>query len=161
MTTPPAPLRAATEAEKLDALMWGANVAETLLSIGKAIGFGRAQQILGEQWDAIHNCAPRGSMGVTVRDESAPAPVAHRPAEGWISVEERLPEFDTGYVLMAASSGLVTTTLYCAGGAHYFKKYNAGNKASESFEHAAKYGYTVTHWMPLPEAPKGARNEQR
>jgi hypothetical protein len=55
-------------AEPLDALRWGANVAETLLSIGRAIGFGRAQQILGEQWEAAHNCAPRGRMGVTARD---------------------------------------------------------------------------------------------
>jgi hypothetical protein len=52
--------------DPLDALMFGANVAEHLLKIGRAIGFGRAQQILGEQWDALHDCAPRGSMGVTV-----------------------------------------------------------------------------------------------
>ena len=52
--------------DPIDALRWGANVAETLLSIGRAIGFGRAQQILGEQWEAAHDCAPRGRMGVTV-----------------------------------------------------------------------------------------------
>lgn len=58
-------------ASNLDALRWGANVAETLLSIGRSIGFGRAQQILGEQWDAEYGCAPRGRMGVTVKDAEA------------------------------------------------------------------------------------------
>lgn len=60
----------AAKADPIDALRWGANVAETLLSIGRAIGFGRAQQILGEQWEADHNCAPRGRMGVTVKDDA-------------------------------------------------------------------------------------------
>lgn len=36
-----------------------------LLQIGLAIGFGRAQQILGQHWDREFGCAPRGSMGVT------------------------------------------------------------------------------------------------
>ncbi|WP_423454342.1 hypothetical protein [Ottowia sp. VDI28] len=61
--------------DPLDALRWGANVAETLLSIGRAIGFGRAQQILGEQWEAEHDCAPRGRMGVTVKDAPKAEPV--------------------------------------------------------------------------------------
>ena len=56
----------AVACDPLDALMFGANVAESLLKIGRSIGFGRAQQILGEQWEAEHDCAPRGRMGVTV-----------------------------------------------------------------------------------------------
>lgn len=67
--TTPQPAAAPTPVDPFDALRWGANVAETLLSIGRAIGFGRAQQILGEQWEAAHGCAPRGRMGVTVKDE--------------------------------------------------------------------------------------------
>lgn len=51
-------------------LAMGADCADTLLSIGRRIGFGRAQQILGEQWDAEYGCAPRGVMGVTVKDAS-------------------------------------------------------------------------------------------
>jgi hypothetical protein len=38
-----------------------------LQRIGEAIGYGRAQQILGEVWDQRHNCHGRGQMGVTVR----------------------------------------------------------------------------------------------
>lgn len=41
---------------------------DALEAIGSVIGYGRAQQILGELWDAKHGCAPRGQMGVTVRD---------------------------------------------------------------------------------------------
>ncbi len=58
-------------ATQRDALRFGADVAETLLKIGRAIGFGRAQQILGEQWEADHDCAPRGRMGVTVKDAAS------------------------------------------------------------------------------------------
>ena len=100
--------------DPIDALRWGANVAETLLSIGRAIGFGRAQQILGEQWEAAHDCAPRGQMGVTVgkcnppklwtqrsqdayrrgwNDYAAAHPSPPEGMAGWISVDERLPEW--------------------------------------------------------------------
>jgi hypothetical protein len=41
---------------------------ETLAYIGRAIGYGRAQQLLGQIWDHEHDCAPRGSMGVTAKD---------------------------------------------------------------------------------------------
>ncbi len=41
--------------------------------IGEAIGYGRAQQILGELWDAMliaeYGVGCRGQMGVTVKDK--------------------------------------------------------------------------------------------
>lgn len=81
-STPPAAAQAqAVQLDPIDALRFGANVAETLLSIGRAIGFGRAQQILGEQWDVEHGCAPRGSMGVTVKD--SPPAAAEAQAVPW------------------------------------------------------------------------------
>ena len=40
-------------------------------SIGRRIGFGRVQQIAGDAWERIHQCAPRGQMGVTVKDGQA------------------------------------------------------------------------------------------
>ena len=40
-----------------------------LKRIGETIGYGRAQQLLGLMWDHEHGCAPRGSMGVTVKDK--------------------------------------------------------------------------------------------
>lgn len=55
-----------------------------LAAIGRRIGYGRAQQILGELWDAmLHECygaAPgRGGMGVTVDDDLPPVPKAATP----------------------------------------------------------------------------------
>lgn len=63
----------ATYGEQLAA---GADCADTLLAIGRRIGFGRAQQILGDQWDAEYGCAPRGRMGVTVKDDPTAPPSA-------------------------------------------------------------------------------------
>lgn len=37
-------------------------------AIGNRIGYGRAQQILGELWEQRHDCAPRGRIGVTIKD---------------------------------------------------------------------------------------------
>lgn len=65
----------------------------------------------------------------------------------WISVKESLPE-DHTYVLMAATSGLVTSTFYTPP-----EKRLIDCKVSAKFEHANVYGYEVTHWMPLPKAP--------
>lgn len=66
----------------------------------------------------------------------------------WISVNEKLPEENT-YVLMAASSGLVTTTFYTE---PHTRRIDC--KVSAFFEHANNYHYEVTHWMPLPKSPK-------
>lgn len=51
-------------------LAFGADAADTLKAIGARIGYGRAQQILGDEWDLRHGCAPRGSMGVTAKDST-------------------------------------------------------------------------------------------
>ena len=39
-----------------------------LQKLGDAHGYGWCQSELGKLWEAKHNCAPRGSMGVTVND---------------------------------------------------------------------------------------------
>lgn len=70
----------------------------------------------------------------------------------WISVKEKLPEKNT-YVLMAASSGYVTTTFYTE--PTYYK---TDCKVSAWFEHANNKCYVVTHWMPLPKAPERNSN---
>jgi len=51
----------------------------TLHRIGAEIGYGRAQQLLGLIWDMEHNCAPRGSMGVTINDDAAASLPARTP----------------------------------------------------------------------------------
>lgn len=42
-----------------------------LARIGQQIGYGNAQHILGQLWDEEHDCAPRGSMGVTANERAA------------------------------------------------------------------------------------------
>ena len=54
----------------------------------------------------------------------------------WISVEERLPDIDGKY-LVYTKQGFIHIMHYHASGAFGFEAWN------------------VTHWMPLPEAPKG------
>lgn len=71
----------------------------------------------------------------------------------WINVKEKLPEKNT-YVLMAASSGYVTTTFYTE--PMYYKN---DCKVSAWFEHANNNHYVVTHWMPLPKAPEKLEQE--
>ena len=39
-----------------------------LQKLGEAHGYGWCQSVLGKLWDEKHGCAPRGSMGVTVKD---------------------------------------------------------------------------------------------
>ena len=61
-----------------------------------------------------------------------------RMQSGWISVEERLPEESDCYLVYISNHfgiGGVTFT-------HYAKRYGWGVS-------------DVTHWMPLPDAPKG------
>ena len=62
-------------------------VRAVLLEIGNSIGFGRAQQILGEEWEREHNCAPRGRMGITIKDESFAQTLGEPVAvpDGWIN----------------------------------------------------------------------------
>ena len=64
-------------------------------------------------------------------------------APEWISVEERLPERE-GYYLTSTIRGVIMIGAffsYCA---------STDNP---------QFKYDVTHWMPLPEAPKMTRKE--
>lgn len=60
------------------------------------------------------------------------------PETGWISLDERLPKKMGVYLVYSSDEGLcLGAFLRClAGGTPAFKK-------------------SVTHWMPLPEPPKG------
>lgn len=72
------------------------------------------------------------------RKQSEPFSCGHEKGGEWISVEYRLPE-ETGKYLVATKSGVVYQTKYYSGG-----KWGQKDK-----------GKNITHWMPLPEAPKG------
>ena len=62
----------------------------------------------------------------------------------WISVDDRLPEED-GYYLCCIKSSLFPDRVYID-----ILECDKG-----SFEEGHIYTDTVTHWMPLPEPPKG------
>ena len=65
----------------------------------------------------------------------------------WISVEERLPEV-SGIYLAYSNSGNRLVLDYSA----KHKLFNSFD--SYSTEQAEVFAIGVTHWMPLPEAPK-------
>ena len=56
----------------------------------------------------------------------------------WISVEDRLPERE-GYYLTSTIKGVIMIGAFFS---YYASTYNP------------QFKYDVTHWMPLPEAPK-------
>lgn len=58
---------------------------------------------------------------------------------GWISVDERLPEREGTYLVYTYKGAIKFGDFRC----YYAKNDNP------------QFDYYVTHWMPLPEAPKG------
>ena len=72
--------------------------------------------------------------GVTVQD--------------WVSVEDRLPEYSNdGFAdAVLVTDGFVQHMAYFVGGEWRF---------AESGEIKEPMWYRITHWMPLPELPKG------
>ena len=64
----------------------------------------------------------------------------------WISVAERLPE-ESGYYL-TYHNGVTSALEYSV----RHKLFNAADDLPEAF--SKEHSLTVSHWMPLPEAPK-------
>ena len=79
----------------------------------------------------------------------------YRKQRGWISVEERLPENDYGkhwkerqhYLVMTEPSGLMRVAIFGS------KEFPWWIDSHDTVMTSANYA-KVTHWMPLPEAPK-------
>ena len=63
----------------------------------------------------------------------------------WIPVDDRLPE-ESGYYLVFADIGRNEVLSYS-------KKYQAFNAFDDSY--SGSNAIPVTHWMPLPNPPKG------
>lgn len=85
--------------------------------------------------------------------------VADKQNEGeWISVEERLPEDMYGKdrkqitVLVSTKSGRVSTSSRVR--MMMFNKEKRDYEYTDIFEWSGQIAKKVTHWMPLPEAPK-------
>ena len=85
------------------------------------------QEKLGEQESgSCKNCTDHGNCS--------------QKGNGWISVEERLPEVESSY-LTYTDKGSIIIDSFCIYPEHGTKFWVGGNGR-------------VTHWMPLPEAPK-------
>lgn len=65
----------------------------------------------------------------------------------WISIEERLPE-ESGKYLVCIKSGNVYQTKF-----YSYPKDKGGHWGQKD------KGKNITHWMPLPEAPKGGADQ--
>jgi hypothetical protein len=81
----------------------------------------------------------------------------------WISVKDRLPEFEggAGYVLVSCDGGCVDKSFFTLNRDYLSSSKTAGSysrkyqgKESGYFEISHRYGYKITHWMPLPPAPE-------
>lgn len=66
----------------------------------------------------------------------------------WISVDDRLPEYSNdGFAdAVLVTNGFIQHMAYFVGGEWRF---------AESGEIKEPMWYRITHWMPLPELPKG------
>ena len=77
----------------------------------------------------------------------------------WISVNDRLPEKKNSHVLVFCEGGNIDKS-FCINDRDIAKSYFNGvytrkshGKYSACFQICHKYGYKVTHWMPLPNPP--------
>lgn len=73
------------------------------------------------------------------RKQSEPISCGHQKGGDWISVDERLPE-QYGLFLIADDKG----NMEVASWTKQFGWFSGGNRVKR-----------VTHWMPMPEPPKG------
>ena len=79
----------------------------------------------------------------------------------WISVKDRLPEKDGGYLVVINYFGnhqSVNVRSFAKVG-ETVHEYDLAGEKNVWYSYDSEYGYvstdSVTHWMPLPEPPKG------
>ena len=101
-----------------------------------------------------NNGVPTGNTCLNIAEHLYNA--GYRKQGEWISVDERLPENDYGkhwkerqyYLVMTEPSGLMRVARYG------YKEYGWWVDGHSYVLDERNYK-RVTHWMPLPEAPKG------
>ncbi len=84
----------------------------------------------------------------------------NRRADGWIPVEERLPEKDTLVLLYLENenhSKITTGKIYTSDDPQYNGEFCTGFDALCPVFLKREY---ITHWMPLPQPPKEAAHER-
>ena len=107
--------------------------------------------------DYIYECQEEGNRPIDTFEEwiaDAVLKNGYRKQSEWISVEERLPDCEWGAeskaVLFITKQGFMYTGYYGCGGIYrdrYFREYK---NSTDGYDISS-----VTHWMPLPEPPKG------
>ena len=79
-----------------------------------------------------------------------PASRRYEDCDKWISVKEKLPDFDGSYLTLNIGGWGATNYLNSDGKGQMIRKYNFIKKIfTSAFGHRQ-----VTHWMPLPPVPK-------
>ena len=83
------------------------------------------------------------------------------PVQEWISVEDRLPQKDGSYLVTSNYFGKnqrIDVLGFVKDG-ETVDKYNLAGQQYVWYFYDSEYGYvsthSVTHWMPLPQPPKG------
>lgn len=78
----------------------------------------------------------------------------------WRSVEDELPDVEHGYFVVLCDGGNVDKSFYTKNRDYLSSLKTSGSysrsrqgKASGFFEISHRYGYKITHWMPLPTHP--------
>lgn len=77
----------------------------------------------------------------------------------WISVDDRLPEKDGGYLVVINyfSHQSINVRSFAKAG-ETINEYDLAGEKNVWYRYDSEYGYvstdSVTHWMPLPELPK-------
>ena len=79
----------------------------------------------------------------------------------WISVKDRLPEKDGAYLVIINYFGnhqSINVRSFAKAG-ETVNEYDLAGEKNVWYRYDSEYGYvstdSVTHWMPLPEMPKG------
>ena len=103
----------------------------------------------GYQGNCTHHCVRCDKCGATVKDSVFENAVnkweSRTNNQKWISVEDRLPE-DNETVLTIDTESVMEVCFYQTEWKGVFQRYGGLVKI-----------FNITHWMPLPEAPKGER----
>ena len=105
-------------------------------------------QFVYDEWYGNDDIADKLiSNGVTVQE--------------WISVDDRLPEKDGGYLVVTNYFGnhqSINVRSFAKVG-ETVNEYDLAGEKNVWYRYDSEYGYvstdSVTHWMPLPEPPKG------
>lgn len=98
-------------------------------------------------------------MSESNSEQRKPVPLDCALGTRWIDINTKQPQ--TGYVLVACDGGNIATTFFCDK-AEFFDGMldtvkldrKTFGKWSKHFELARRFGYKITHWMPLPAPPK-------